>query len=359
MRSASGPGRAALAEFAPRGVCSDVERRAAVWAHDDLRARGHEAWMETHWVRPQLPPSLALACALAATGGLVAIGAPVAGLAIAAAGALSLLVDVGGRTSPLRLLMPRRATQVVLVAPDESAAEEDRAAGAADGVAAEGGRPAGAAEGVAAVGGRAAGGGRTAGGGRAAVDLLVVARTDVPRAGIARRLAHVRGGLWWPVLCALAVVASAGARVAGAEGTLLGAVQLVPTVVLLVAAAVALDAVVAPVGDGRAEDEALATALELYDDLARDPPPGVAPGLLLAGPDALRAHLRRERLDPARTALLRVRAGDVRSRHPQWLAAAESAGLPARRGGPRGLPAALAPPEAAGRLARALAPRSG
>ena len=303
--------RAALAGFAPRRVCSDVERRAAVWAHDDLRARGHEAWMETHWVRPQLELALALGCALAAAGGLVAIGAPVAGLALAAAGALSVIVDVAGRTSPLRLLLPRRATQVVLVAPAEGAV----------------------------------------------VDLLVVARTDVSRRGMARRLAHVRGGLSWLAACALAVAAAAGARVAGAEGTLLGAVQLVPTVVLLVAAAGALDAAVAALGDGRAEDESLAAALELHDDLVRDRPHGVAPGLLLAGPDALRAHLRRERLDPARTALLHVRAGDVRSRHPQWLAAASAAGLPASRRGPRGLPAALAPPEQAGRLARALEPR--
>ena len=135
----------------------------------------------------------------------------------------------------------------------------------------------------------------------------------------------------------------------------LGVAQLVPTVVLLVAAAVALDAAGAPAGDGRDEDAALAAALELHDDLVRDPPPGIAPGLLLAGPDALRAHLRRERLDARRTALLHVRAGDVRSRHPQWLAAAETAGLAARRRGPRGLPAALAPPEHAEALARGLA----
>lgn len=313
MPSASGDGRAALARFAPRAACSDVERRAAVWAHDDLRARGHEAWMETHWVRPQLAPALALGAALTATGGLVATGAPSAGLAIAAAGALSLLVDVAGRAGPLRLLLPKRATQVVLVAPGEAAG--------------------------------------------AAVDLLVAARTDVPRGGLARRLASVRGGLWWLVLCALAIAAAAAARVAGADGPLLGAAQLVPTVVLLVAVTLALDAAAAPVGDGRAEDEALATALALHDELVRDPPPGIAPGLLLAGPDALRAHLRRERLDPARTALLHVRAGDVRSRHPQWLAAAKSAGLPAHRGGPRGLPTALAPPAGAAALARALVPR--
>ncbi len=301
-------GEAQFAEFAPRAVCSDVERRAAVWAHDDLRARGHEAWMETHWVRPQLALALAFGCALAAAGGLVSVVAPVAGLVIAAIGAVSVLVDVAGRTGPLRLLLPKRATQVVLVAPAEGAT----------------------------------------------VDLLAVARTDVPRRGLARRLARVRGGLWWLVLCALAVVAAAAARTAGAEGTLLGAAQLIPTVVLLVAAAAALDAVVAQVGDGRAEDAALAAALALHDDLVRHPPPGIAAGLLLAGPDALRAHLRRERFDPARTALLHVRAGDVRSRHPQWLQAAAAAGLPARRRGPRGLPAALAPPEHAEPLARAL-----
>jgi hypothetical protein len=301
-------GEAEFADFAPRAVCSDVERRAAVWAHDELRARGHEAWMETHWVRPQLALALALGCALAAAGGLVAVAAPLPGLAIAAIGAASLLVDVAGRTGPLRMLLPKRATQVVLVAPAEGAT----------------------------------------------VDLLAVARTDVPRGGLARRLAHVPGGLWWLVLCALAVAAAAAARVAGEDGTPLGAAQLVPTVALLVAVGAALDAAVAQVGDGRAEDAALAAALALHDELVRHPPPGIAAGLLLAGPDALRAHARRERFDPGRTALLHLRAGDMRSRHPQWLLAADKAGLSARRRGPRGLPAALAPPEHAEALARAL-----
>jgi len=299
-----------IAEFAPRAVCSDVERRAAVWAHDDLRARGHEAWMETHWVRPQLALGLALGCALAAVGGLVAIGAPVAGLVVAAVGAVSVLLDVSGHTGPLRMLLPRRATQVVLVAPREGAA----------------------------------------------VDLLVVARTDVPRRGLAARLERVPGGVWWLAASAIAVAVAAAARVAGADGLAIGIAQLVPTVVLLVAVPAALDAAGAPVGEGRAEDAALNGALALHEDLARDPPPRLAPGLLLAAPDALRAHLRRERLDPGRTALLHVRAGDVRSRHPQWLAAAEAAGLTPRRRGPRGLPAALAPPGDAERLARGLRP---
>jgi hypothetical protein len=322
---------AGIGEFAPRAVCSDAERRAAVWAHDELRARGHEAWMETHWVRPQRALALALGCALTAVGGLVAIAAPVAGLALAAIGAISVLADAAGRPSPLRLLMLRRATQVVLVA---AAAEGAGRAAAAR-------SPAGPAP-----------------AGRPAVDLLVVARSDVPRRGVAvRALARAPGGLWWLAAAAVAVAAAAGARVAGADGTALGIAQLVPTVVLMVAVALAADAHFAPLGDGRDEDAAIEAALALHDGLAREPPPGLRAGLILAGPDALRAHLRRERLDPRRTALLQVRAGDVRSRHPQWLAAAEAAGIPARRRGPRGLPAALAPPEHAEALARALTPK--
>jgi hypothetical protein len=379
----------AIGEFAPRAVCSDVERRAAVWAHDELRARGHEAWVETHWIRPQRALALAVGCALAALGGLIATGAPVPGLVIAAAGAISVLVDVAGRPGPLRLLLPRRATQVVLVAVDEGGRDEDppiEAEGAARGdplVAADKGEPnedplidaEAAARGAPLVAadegapdeeplidaeGAARGDPLVAADERARragalVDLLVVARTDVPRRGLAARLERVPGGLWWLAGCAVAVAAAAGARVAGADGLALGIAQLVPTTVLLAAVAVALDAVFAPVGDGRAEDEAIDAALALHDSLVRDPPPGIAAGLLLAPPDALRAHLRRERLDPRRTALLHVRAGDIRSRHPQWLAAAAAAGLPARRRGPRGLPAALAPPADAERLARALA----
>jgi hypothetical protein len=320
-----------LAAFSPRPVCSDAERRLAVWAHDDLRARGHEAWVETHWIRPHLAAGLALGCALAATGGLIAIGAPLAGLIVAAAGALSVVIDASGRAAPLRWLLPRRATQVVLVAPDGGAGTSHRHETTSSGLIAPDGRA-------------------------AAVNLIIVARTDVPRGGLARRLAGFPGGLWWLAGCALAVVGAAAARVGGADGTLLGALQLAPTVVLLAAVAGALDSVASGVGDGRAEDEALTAALAAHDALVRDPPPGIAAGLLLTPPDALRAHLRRERLDRTRTALLDVQAGPVRSRHHQWRAAADAAGLASERGGPRGIPAALSPPEDAERLARALAP---
>ena len=40
-----------LSAFGDRAACSDAERRAALWLHDELRERGHEAWVETVWVR--------------------------------------------------------------------------------------------------------------------------------------------------------------------------------------------------------------------------------------------------------------------------------------------------------------------
>jgi hypothetical protein len=293
----------------PRPVCSDAERRFAVWAHDDLRARGHEAWVETVWIRPQQAAGVAVACMLAAIGGLVALASPVAGVAMAALGALSLAVDATGRAGPLRRLFPRRATQVVLVGAREA--------------------PAAAAAG--------------------AVELILVARTDTPRAGLGRRFAGVPGGLWWLPLAALGVTAAATARLAGADGTLLGAAQLAPTVILLVAAFVALDSLAA---EPAAADDPVTPALAAHDALVRHPPPGIAAGLLLGPPEAVRRHLRRERLDPRAAALLHVRPGRVRTRHHQWRAAA--AGLDVRRGGPRGVPAIEAPPEQAEPLARAL-----
>ena len=187
------------------------------------------------------------------------------------------------------------------------------------------------------------------------VDLLVVARTDVPRRGIAERaLGRVPGGLWWVAAAAVAVAAAAGARVAGADGTVLGIAQLVPTVVLMVAVALAADAVFAPVGDGADEDAALEAAIDVHDGLVRDPAPGLSAGLLLAAPDALRAHLRRERLDPRRTALLRVRAGDG----PQPPPAVARGGAGGRAARPPPRPARAAGRGSAAGARRAAGPRA-
>src|SRR5919198_80745 len=109
-----------VCSFAARGACTDAERRAALWLHDEVRSRLHRAWVETHWVRPRRAAVLTLGCLLTVAGSLLSTAVPVAGLAAAAVGALSLALEAAGRLGPIRALFPRRATQHVLTAvPDE------------------------------------------------------------------------------------------------------------------------------------------------------------------------------------------------------------------------------------------------
>jgi hypothetical protein len=232
----------------PPAACTDAERRLANELHDHLRAAGHEAWVETVWVRPRWAWSITLHCVLAVIGGLIAIAAPVPGLVMAAVGALGLVAEALSRAGPLRLLMRRRATQNVLVEP----------------------RP-------------------------EETPVLLVAHYDARPAGRAARLLPTLRP--WLALCALAVTTGAAGRLAGVEGTALGAAQLVPTIALLLGAALAAEAALArPVPDDEATD-----AVELLDRHSV--------GLLLyggGGPAALRAHLRHETPKP-----VVVEAGDA------------------------------------------------
>jgi len=255
-----------LCSHARRGACTDAERRAAAWLHDELRSRGHAAWVETRWLRPQRWTVLALGCGLAVAGSLLSAAVPVAGLAVAGLALASLAVEAAGRVGPLRVLFPRRATQHVLTAPPDEGPV-----------------------------------------------LVVTASYDAPRRGLIlsdrwRRL-RVPGAL---AACAAIVVAAAAARVGGAEGVWLGAVQLVPTLVLLLALAAAADVASSDWAAGASDcASGVAVALALFDALVRDPPPGPAPALLLTGaghadPRVLAAHLRRERLRRDRVRVLEL-----------------------------------------------------
>jgi hypothetical protein len=220
-----------LCSHADRGACTDAERRATLWLHDELRSRGHEAWVETVWVRPQRALELTLASALAVAGSLVATTAAIPGLVLAALGALWMLV-------PLPVL-PRRATQHVLTAiPDDG------------------------------------------------VVLAITAAYDAPKRGFVLNDRWRRLGVpgWLPAACGVAVTAAAAARVAGYEPGWLGAAQLVPTIVLLITLAAALDIALSGWSPG-ANDNAsgVAVALALFDELGREPPHALTPALLLAG----------------------------------------------------------------------------
>ena len=125
-----------------------------------------------------------------------------------------------------------------------------------------------------------------------------------------------------------------------------------PTVVLLVAATVALDALAAP--RRRADQTGVATALAAHDALAASPRRASRPGCCSARRTRVRAHLRRERRTRGRTALLIARPGPVRTRHHQWRAAGAAAGLPGGAAARAASAAVEAPAGDAERLVRAL-----
>jgi hypothetical protein len=278
-----------LARFEARGPCTDAERRAAAWLHDELRDAGHEAWVETHWVRPQWPLSIALHATVGVVASLVAISAPLPGLIAAAVAAVSMALEGFGLPGLLRLAFPRRATQNVLTVPEEGGA--DRAGSA------------------------------TAGG----VTLLIAAPYAAPKGGPGRRfLGRLPGGpQLWVAAALLLVALCAGLRRLDLDGLWLGLLQFVPTISLLLGLAAAGDAAVAGYVPGGEAPPAVAVAL--HDELRRNPPDRLSPALLLHG--ALRAHLRREKPDRRATVLLELGPGSgYASSHPKLRAAAEAAG---------------------------------
>jgi hypothetical protein len=273
-----------------RGACTDAERRAALALHDELRSRGHEAFVETHWVRPQWAVALALGSLLAVAGSLVSTAAPLPGLIAAIAGFVVMVAR------PL----PRRATQHVLTAvPDDG------------------------------------------------VVLAIAAAYDVPRRGaVAPRRLRGPG----PAIAAALIVAATAARVADYDPSWLGAVQLVPTIALLLVMAAAAD--IALSGWAAGDATVPASAVALFDELMRDPPRELRPVLLLVGaghalPSAAARQLRREGLDAERVVVLQIVDGPPfwAARHPQVRAATERAiaalslELPERRMPPTRLPA--------------------
>jgi hypothetical protein len=272
-----------LARFEARGPCTDAERRAAAWLHDELRDAGHEAWVETHWVRPQWPLSIALHATIGVVASLVTISAPLPGLIAAAVAAVSMALEGLGLPGLLRLAFPRRATQNVLTVPEEGG-----------------------------------------------VTLLIAASYAAPRGGFGRRF--IEGRQLWVAAALVLVAVCGGLRALDLDGLWLGLLQFVPTIGLLLALAAAGDAAVADYVPGGESPPAVAVAL--HDELRRNPPDRLSPALLLHG--ALRAHLRREKPDRRATVLVELGPGSgYASSHPKLRAAAAAAGAGERVRRPR------------------------
>jgi hypothetical protein len=264
-------------------ACTDAERRAALALAAQLRGVGRAPRIEARWVRPGWPAWQALFAGAGVVGSVVSVDHPTIGLIVAGAGlALSLAHDRG------RLPLGRaRATQDV-VAP--ASASRD-------------------------------------------VALVVLAAIDRPRTGVIRRAPAALAALHTALALAAALAAT---RVAGIEGIGLGAAQLVPAVLLLVAAAGFLDAAVEPAAsaDAAATDAAIAVAAAA---------PWAEIVLVGAGELGRRARLRAERRAPEQVVLLWLDPAPKpawRSAHPTLAAIAHDAG---ERLSGRALPAGARP----------------
>ncbi len=303
---------------------SDAERRAALGLADLLRSEGGRSarvHVQPRWVRPHGALVQAALALLGVAASVVSVGTPRVGLGLALTAVVLLAGDVTGRARVLRVLTAARATQDI-----ES---RDR---------------------------------RT----DARVRLVICASTDAPGTGLLdagalprlgarlrrRTRGRLPGPLGWLAAALVLVAAGTAARVAGAEGLLLGAVQLVPTVGALLLAAMLLDRDLARAqarGAG-ANASAAAAALELAARLRARPPRALAVDVVLAGagePEGLgfaawRAARAREGLRADEVAVLAFgpcaagepvwleREGLVRARrpHPQLLALARRVGPP-------------------------------
>lgn len=294
---------------------SDAERRAALAFAARLRAGGRAVTVETDWVRPRWELAHALHAGLGVVASLVAVSLPAVGLGLALVALLSLLLDLGGRAFLLRRLTPERATQNVVAAAAAAHGDREDAADAD----ADRATP--------------------------ALRVILTAHADAPRGGLLRRLSRRRsrrgaGRLPGPfalVALALAAVAGcAGARLAGVEGSALGAIQLVPTLVLLVALGLLVDAALArpvaaagsPTLGGAADEPAAlvgapAVLLAAVQSLDASPPRRLAIEAVLAGAGTgqalgFRAYLRRRGPTPERNVVIEIGASDSAASATWW-----------------------------------------
>jgi hypothetical protein len=289
---------AGAADAVPAGppACSDAERRAARRLAAALRAVGRPTRTDTLWVRPAWPAVLAACAAAGIAGSLLSVDHAATGLAVAGAAFVLALAELGPRPV-LRRLTFARATQNVVSEPPPGGARE--------------------------------------------VTLVLVAPVDGPRGGLARRARLPVRAIATAALGLVGVCAAA--RVAlDAGGTIVGALQLVPTAVLVLAVGALADAAVAPPAPapgGTAPAEIAVAAARMLAGVALR---RVAVEVVLAGawPLGWREWRRRDHRRPDEVALALVGSA-ARPRyataHPLLRTVAEDARL-AERGGraPRG-----------------------
>jgi hypothetical protein len=223
-------------DFYGRVPGSDAERRAARRLEDGLRAQGRDVVVETFPAWPNWPLAHALHAIAAVVGSVLSVRAPAPGAALVLAATLLTFLDAAGLVPTTRRLLGRRWSQNVVSWGEREAAGVLLLAAHYDA-------------------------------GRAS--LMRSERWESRRAALGRIVRRQIGPLepfFW-ALCLL--LACCLLRLTGLEGTLLSAIQFVPTVTLVVAVPLFLDVALSPPELGDNENASgVALALGLAERLA-------------------------------------------------------------------------------------------
>jgi Peptidase family M28 len=276
-----------LCSFEGRGPGTDAERRAANMLAGRLRRMGRRAEIEPTFVHPQYAAVHLIHAAVAIAGSVLATVQPAAGFALVLAAAASTYLDLNTRRYLVRSLLFRRASQNV-VSPGSTP--------------------------------------------EAPVRLILSAHYDAARTGwvFSRRMGQAEhspgrdersGGrptfgpfrifFWAGVAPLLPIIAL---RMAGIDAAWLGALQSVPTILLIVAAFLLIDIALSDTVPGAYDNASgVAAVLSAAEDLAAEPPANLELWVVLPGSEesmceGMRSFTRvhRKQLDPKRTYFVNV-----------------------------------------------------
>jgi hypothetical protein len=289
-----------LCSVGGRFAGTDAERRAANSVAERLRKQGRRVDVESTYVHPQLGLILALHCAVGLAGSLIGVGVPEVGFALVLVAATSLYLDLNSRFYLLRRLFFRRVSQNIVARNPATASADQR--------------------------------------------LLVCAHVDTAKTGLIYkpgrmdrfvRLFRFLGIEVTPprlIFWSLAVlVPILGARAAGLDNDGIALLQLLPTLVLLLACFALIELELSPVVPGANDDASgVATALSLADELDHKRPRNLDVWVVITGGEeclfeGMRSFLRRhsDDLKPPSTWVVNIDAvggGDVRYATAEGLA---------------------------------------
>jgi Peptidase family M28 len=241
-----------LCSFEGRGPGTDAERRAANMLAARLRSVGRRAEIEPFFSHPEYAIVHLIHAAIGVAGSIVATVQPAVGFSLVFFAAISTYLDLNTRLYLVRSLLFRRASQNV-VSP--------------------GTQP------------------------EAPARLVLMAHYDAARTGyifskasnrIRRLPERTRVGLgpfrlfFWLGLAPLLPIL--GARMAGLDTTWLNALQVIPTIVLIVAGFLLIDVALSDIVPGAYDNASgVAAVLSAADELTAEPPANLDVWIVLAG----------------------------------------------------------------------------